>query len=101
MKIHKKLGAWVIIILLILVIFIYPKECGSSYGGFIAKEITIKREEGNCFGVKYQAYSRFGMMYCADCGKKEYCVGVPISKTCYEWNASTDPSTEIEIECKK
>jgi len=99
---NKKI--WIILlIIVILVIFFFPKECEHSYEGFIQTGNVLNREECNCFGIKYGEYGNmFGLGVCMDCGKTEYCMGIPIGKTCYEWVAdgTRDYSSERQIKCK-
>nr|MBA4405462.1 hypothetical protein [Nanoarchaeum sp.] len=108
MKILSKLWFWVLILMIIL--FIYPKECGYNYGGFIVGAgTTITREECSCFGAKYESFSRTptwlggGIIQMLDAGKNQYCIGIKIKSDCYKWTYTGDNpgdySTETKINC--
>jgi len=102
MKKRQRIILIVVIILLILIL-IYPKDCGYSAGGLLAVNMTVHSEKCSCLGIKYSlSGSRFGFMQCVDCGPSYYCVGIPISKKCYEGTFQISEGTEWEeIECRK
>ena len=94
---------WIILVIVLLIIFLYPKNAGYTYGGLVMKGSVLYREEYSCLGIKYQMRGGpFFSEQCADCGKNVYCVGIPLSKTCYNWTAdgTQDLSSERKTECK-
>lgn len=93
---------WLILaVLIVLLILFFPKYCGYSYGGFVTTGMTLHREECTCLGIKYETWGdpfNLGWM-CMDCGKTHYCAGIPAGRSCFEWVAATDKSTEKQVEC--
>lgn len=100
-KSHKKSYIIIVIIAaLLLAVLVYPKDCGNSYGGFITQDITMRRQECTCIGIKYESHGNpFYQVECSDCGTNIYCAGIPTDIECYEWNTSRPVSSEEKIEC--
>lgn len=90
MKKYQKI-ILIVLIIIALIIFLYPKKAGFYYGAFIeypeASQL-INKEECDCFGFKYEKYGEnpFEKIQCNDCGKTIFCVGIPYGhgKTCYK-----------------
>jgi len=80
-------------VILILMIFFYPKYCGTTYGGLIKPGMILHREECVCLGFKFAFIS----YPCTDCGKYYYCSGIPVGNKCYELVAHE--TIEREISC--
>ena len=94
--------ALALVIIVIAVILLYPKECGHGYGGFVQLGAVIEREECQCIGLKYaNAGDAFGLMQCADCGPTEYCIGIPAGKECFQASAGNESASEKKISCGK
>jgi len=94
---------WKIIVVILLVLILYPKEIGYGYGGeLIPDQGTQYREEKVCLGVKYSIYGGpFIQERCLDCSVTIYCVGIPLQKKCYEvdYDGSVDSNGERETQC--
>lgn len=102
----KSVWIGIIILVILLVIVLYPKDCGYGVGGLIPLNVTLHSEKCDCFGVKYTAvggrFNMFGFMMCADCGPSYYCIGFPTGKKCYETIFNENSiKAEKEVECKK
>lgn len=100
---------FVVVAIVVLALFFYPKSCGYTYGGLVASGMVLHREECSCFGHKYASVSPpLEQLYsiitsrevsCMDCGSYYFCAGIPYEKKCYEWIAGTPHSSEKEISC--
>jgi len=95
-----KILLWILAVVVLILIFFYPKYAGYGYGGYVPMNTTLHREEQNCFGIKYSTYGdRFHMMQCADCGPTYWCSGIPYGNACYEWVSGEPMDTEREYTC--
>jgi hypothetical protein len=87
---------WLLImVLIVLLAFFYPKYCSSSPGGLQPPGNTVNRNDCTCLGIKYDS-----SMQCSDCGTEYLCAGIPTSRSCFEWVSGTDISTEKQVECR-
>lgn len=99
----KKILFVIIALIILLIVFFWPKYSGYSYGGEVRTGYILHREEYNCFGINYEKLgdNPFIQVQCADCGKNYFCAGIPYDKKCYEWIANGSASiTEKVITCK-
>ena len=94
---------WKVIVIVLLLVILFPKEIGYGYGGeIIAQQTTLYREEKVCFGIKYSKYGGpFLKGSCNDCSKTIYCVGIPLQNKCYEADFDMSLGEERETECFK
>ncbi|MFA5176266.1 MAG: hypothetical protein WC413_03345 [Candidatus Nanoarchaeia archaeon] len=65
-----------IIFLLLLAIFFFPKPCKE---GFVQEDAIQK--DCKCLGIKH-AFSSINKWACSGCGWKTYCLGIPYSYSC-------------------
>lgn len=87
-----------LILIALLVIFLYPKDCGYDYGGLLPPNGSVERVECNCLGYKYVVQEE-----CMDCSTRYQCIGLNIGNTCFESSynrANMDLyENEKEIDC--
>lgn len=97
-----------VLLVLLLIAFFYPKECGYGYGGLVQRGTTLERRECDCLGSKLSSYGSktdlfnpFVRVGCSDCAQNYYCFGLPLDKNCYEWVAdgSHNYSSERKVKC--
>jgi len=80
------------IIIVALIIFLYPKDAGSTCG-FCTSKVN-QREEYDCIGFKYEITPN-----CYDCGIRIKCMGIVTGeKRCYKSDYK-QPPTYTEVPC--
>jgi len=99
----KSILIGVIVGIVLLVLFFFPKNCGYVQGGFVLPNPYYK-QECTCLGFKYETCGgRFDTISCADMGMKSYCAGIPLNKKCFEVSqVDYEPfMIDNKIECNK
>jgi len=93
---------FIILGIIILLVFLYPKDSGHSYAGKVPVGTILTRIEYSCFGIEYARNGdRWGMYQITDGGAYYYCIGIPHSPKCYERISGTGLETEKQVSCKK
>ena len=101
MERSTKIILLIIGLIILLVVFLYPKYSGFGYGGFVPEGEVLYRAEYSCLGFEYVTHGdRFNRMQCMDCGPTYWCAGISFGKTCYEWASGTSKDTEKQVVCK-
>ena len=88
---------WVII-MVILIVFLFPKPMTKGgLGGFLyGKNISVHKEELQCFGipVTYQT------VFCYHCGPKIMCHGLTYGKACYNKSYNSGVTLKEKKPCE-
>jgi len=80
------------IAIILLILFLYPKDAGGGNCGFCMVG-EYKWTERNCLGFEQQYYPEG----CADCTTDLICYGIPYGeKTCYD---NSDEANRVKIDC--
>jgi hypothetical protein len=96
MEISKKV--WILVIIVVLIAFLFPKPSGRVGGKLPPPEAEYKRidKECSCFGYEFNATP--GVM---DAPHYYLCVGIPFSCRCvqYTFNRETGKKISEEVDC--
>ena len=81
----------IVAIIILLSIFLYPKDAGSTCGLCPAR--SYQKIEYGCLGFKYEYKQQ-----CLGCGTEFKCMGIVTQKKCYSLN-SEQPTSWTEVSC--
>ncbi len=99
----KRILIGVIVGIILLVLFFFPKNCGYARGGYVLSN-PYYNQECTCLGFKYETCGeRFDTISCADMGINSYCAGIHLNKKCFEVSQiDSEPFVIVnEIKCDK
>ncbi len=84
---ERKLIIAIVIVLIVLAIFLFPKSCG-NWGTAVGAEY----KQCNCIGLKINSFT-IG-------GGPVACYGIPVSEYCYKMDNVDESIQKIDIPCE-